>query len=310
MLRRGIESDRPKGEKKQKYDTKCEVYSFGILLWEIAECKIAYQNFEDFVELTTKVIEGYRENFSPDTDIPEKYIELVTRAVDDERTNRPTLAYLLTDLQDIIRKEHHPSRSNTSETSYTSNTSKNSYTSNTSDTYKPRPSPESLMVFNWNPQTMTIDEAEKHHNDNTKDKKELYKCFDSYAMMGNPKGKYWKAYYITKGWSDLKCSQSEKDKIAAKLFKEAADYGDEIPDAQLRYATMVMQGKGVDQNVDVAIEYFLKAAKNDHVVAMFNVATYYFSHGKEELGKYYMIKAANKNYEQAISYCKKNKISY
>ncbi|CAI2184942.1 14280_t:CDS:2 [Funneliformis geosporum] len=31
---------------KKKYNTKCEVYSFGILLWEIAEEKIPYKKFE------------------------------------------------------------------------------------------------------------------------------------------------------------------------------------------------------------------------------------------------------------------------
>ena len=58
---------------KIKYDTKCEVYSFGMLLWEIAECKLPYEQFEDFLELTRKVVGGYRENFTPGTDIPEKY---------------------------------------------------------------------------------------------------------------------------------------------------------------------------------------------------------------------------------------------
>ena len=128
--------------------------------------------------------------------------------------------------------------------------------------------------------------------------------------MDNPRAKYWKAYYITKGWSDLKLSSDEKNKLSVKLFKEAADYGDEMPDAQLRYATMVMHGKGVTQNVEEAIEYFLKAAKNDHVVAMFNVATYYFSINKLELGNYYMIKAASKKYQQAINYCNIKRIAY
>ena len=153
---------------------------------------------------------------------------------------------------------------------------------------------------------MTIDEAEKHHNKNTKEKSELYKCFDSYAMMGKPKGKYWKAYYITKGWSDLQGSQDEKNEIATKLFKEVADYGDEFPEAQLRYATMLMRrNRGP---TDEAIEYILKAAKTDHTVAMYNVATYYFNTGNEELGRYYMIKSANKKYPDAIRYCKEKNI--
>lgn len=140
---------------------------------------------------------------------------------------------------------------------------------------------------------------------NTKEKNELYKCFNFYAMMGDLKGKYWKAYYITKGWSDLTSPSAEKNEIATELYKEVADYGDEFPEAQLRYASMIMRQKGP---TDEAIEYLLKAAKNDHPVAMFNVATYYFGRGNEELGRYYMIKSANKKYKDATRYCKEKNI--
>ena len=43
---------------------------------------------------------------------------------------------------------------------------------------------------------------------------------------------------------------------------------------------------------------------------MYNVATYYFATGDESLGKYYMIMAAGKRYDQAINYCKANNIFY
>src|SRR5438045_4376433 len=91
----------PDKEKKKKYDTKCEVYSFGILLWEIAECKIPYSQFDDFMELTNKVMEGYREPFT-DTGIPDSYKNLVNEAVDQNPDNRPTFAKMLVDLQDIF----------------------------------------------------------------------------------------------------------------------------------------------------------------------------------------------------------------
>ena len=124
--------------------------------------------------------------------------------------------------------------------------------------------------------------------------------------MGSPKAKYWKAYYITKDMSDLTCSQGEKDKIAAELFKEAADSDNEFPEAQLRYALIVTQGKGVEKNTNEAIEYLAKAANNGLTVA--NLATFYFSKNNEALGKYYMVMAANKNHRDAIDYCKKNSI--
>ena len=41
---------------------------------------------------------------------------------------------------------------------------------------------------------------------------------------------------------------------------------------------------------------------------MFNVATFYFSNKNEELGRYYMIKSANKKYADAIRYCKEKNI--
>jgi hypothetical protein len=90
--------------KKKKYDTKCEIYSFGILLWEVAECRIPYERFEDFGEIAKEVIKGYRESFTEGTDIPEKYQDLVREAVDQNPDHRPTFAKMLIDLQDILIK--------------------------------------------------------------------------------------------------------------------------------------------------------------------------------------------------------------
>ncbi|PKY21987.1 kinase-like protein, partial [Rhizophagus irregularis] len=38
-----------------KYDHKCEVYSFGILLWEIAEERTPYEEYKDIVRITDLV---------------------------------------------------------------------------------------------------------------------------------------------------------------------------------------------------------------------------------------------------------------
>ncbi|CAI2175517.1 13784_t:CDS:2, partial [Funneliformis geosporum] len=89
-------------ETNKKYDTKCEVYSFGILLWEIAECRIPYEDISDFLEITRLVISGHREPFTPGIDIPEKYKSLVNISVDQNPGLRPILAKMLTDLRDIF----------------------------------------------------------------------------------------------------------------------------------------------------------------------------------------------------------------
>ena len=59
-----------------KYDYKCEVYSFGILLWEIAEEKIPYESYNDLVTITDIVRSKAREPFSENSNMPEKFKEL------------------------------------------------------------------------------------------------------------------------------------------------------------------------------------------------------------------------------------------
>ncbi|CAB5381006.1 unnamed protein product [Rhizophagus irregularis] len=98
-------------EQYTKYNSKCEVYSFGILLWEIAECKIPYEKFEDILEITRKVVDGYREKFTSSNAIPEKYQNLVNKSVDPNPDSRPIFSMMLTDLQDIY-KSHSNSLNN------------------------------------------------------------------------------------------------------------------------------------------------------------------------------------------------------
>jgi serine/threonine protein kinase len=60
-----------------KYDHKCEVYSFGILLWEISEEKSPYENQNDILEIVDLVRNKmYREPFSENCQMPEEFIQL------------------------------------------------------------------------------------------------------------------------------------------------------------------------------------------------------------------------------------------
>jgi serine/threonine protein kinase len=60
-----------------KYDYKCEIYSFGILLWEIAEEKIPYQGNDDILEIIDKIRnKRYREPFSENSQMPEEFKQL------------------------------------------------------------------------------------------------------------------------------------------------------------------------------------------------------------------------------------------
>ncbi|PKK65728.1 kinase-like protein [Rhizophagus irregularis] len=68
-----------KGEKYYKYDERYyrEVYSFGILLWEIAEERIPHQGIDDIRDIIDKVCnEKYREPFSENSQMPEEFKQL------------------------------------------------------------------------------------------------------------------------------------------------------------------------------------------------------------------------------------------
>ena len=64
-----------------KYDHKCEVYSFGILLCEIAEEKTPYEGYKDIVSIIELVRSKKRETFSENSPMPENFIKLANQGM-------------------------------------------------------------------------------------------------------------------------------------------------------------------------------------------------------------------------------------
>ncbi|GBC04276.1 hypothetical protein RclHR1_00560003 [Rhizophagus clarus] len=91
-----------------KYDHKCEVYSFGILLWEIAEERIPYEQYEDVVKITDLVCNHrYRESFPKDSRMPSSFINLALKAVDHDPEFRPEIAEMLVVLNNCFKESKH-----------------------------------------------------------------------------------------------------------------------------------------------------------------------------------------------------------
>ncbi|CAB4485310.1 unnamed protein product [Rhizophagus irregularis] len=88
-----------------KYNTKSEIYSFGILLWEIAEEKVPYANYNDIMAITELVGEKkYREPFSDASPLPKEYQDIAKKAVDHDPNYRPSFTKIFTVLQDLYMK--------------------------------------------------------------------------------------------------------------------------------------------------------------------------------------------------------------
>ncbi|CAI2166368.1 16326_t:CDS:2 [Funneliformis geosporum] len=275
-------------ERRSKYDTKCEVYSFGILLWEIAEEKIPYERYNDIIAITERVCnEQYREPFSLGSSLPIGYQELEKKAVHHDHNFRPQFSKIFTILQDLYKKDGR---------------------------FTPLPSPKlmpksetlakdiNFAEFNY----MSVDEAAKQHKLTNGNRELAYKCFEANAELNDMKAKYFKAYYIQQNLVKFDMDQTTKDKLVADLYKEVADSGDS--EAQLRYGNCLFKGIGVKKDLIQATEYFTKAADNGQVVGMYNAATLYFSDNSglknEVLGEKYMRLAAYKQHKQAIDYYK------
>ncbi|CAB4402280.1 unnamed protein product [Rhizophagus irregularis] len=78
-----------------KYNTKSEIYSFGILLWEIAEEKVPYANYNDIMAITELVGEKkYREPFSDASPLPKEYQDIAKKAVNHDPNYRPSFTQI------------------------------------------------------------------------------------------------------------------------------------------------------------------------------------------------------------------------
>ncbi|RGB40299.1 kinase-like domain-containing protein [Rhizophagus diaphanus] len=89
-------------ERKYKLNKMSDVYSVGVLLWEISSGRLPfYTEGEQYdISLIYEIIQGLREKPIPDTSIT--YVKLYTDCWNEEPDNRPTICKVVNRLNDII----------------------------------------------------------------------------------------------------------------------------------------------------------------------------------------------------------------
>ncbi|CAG8512832.1 4969_t:CDS:2 [Acaulospora morrowiae] len=279
-------------DKEVKYSFACEVFSFGMLIWELSFQKVPYENMS-FNDICIHVRKNKREelNFGLNSMsfITKTFSKIIKAAWNGVPTLRPKISDILLDLQDVLEKNSpklYPTQaSGDNQSQLELPQSFGSGNSDKTDDYEDDPNLENISI-------PLLEEGKRAHK--LKDFSTAFNVFKIHAELDDPVAKYWKGVYLLEGHAGEKNIPE-----AIKLFKEAADKNNS--DAQLRYAFIKLQAKCFEEFV----EYLIKSADNNNATAMFNLGDIYY-HGKYNIkqdkkkGKKYLELAALKDQPKAL----------
>ncbi|CAG8454087.1 7563_t:CDS:2 [Ambispora gerdemannii] len=296
--------------RKYYYDSKCEIYSFGILLWEIAEAKRPYGDIPfDIVKIRERVVtDKYRESFS-NPNIPHEYKRIVNEAVHDDPSMRPSITDFFKVLQPIWQRTQPPPSPRIKFANIEFPLTQ--HEDDQKDELEPEFEEEELVIEN---PKMPLTDAIKEHKKKDGDKQLAWRTFSEYKAIGDLLGKYWVGYYVYYNildWPEDEKPKEQRLREAAMLFKQAADDG-EIPEAELRFGHCLWKGDGVEKDVSQAIKYFVRSADHGNSTAMYNVGNLYYNglgtKQDQPKGEQYLKLAAYNGHPKAAEMCKKNGI--
>lgn len=269
----------------RRYDHHCEMFSFGMLLWELCHQRIPYKDMNTVAEIQDHVMNQRREvmeiliNPNP---IPQVLSKIIKKAWDHEPSQRPKVMEMLSDLKNLhdryvpngtspkVRPKGESSDIPGLTLSSTTNNQKLKSTKVESTFGLPEDCEElTLDNISTIPVIHTLRPFEDGHKAHQVKKYNVaWECFSGHAECGNNYAKYWKGYYLLNG------IHVKKDVNAAlKLFKDAADNG--VVDAQLRYSfTLIENGS---KNFSEIVKYMTLAADNGNSTALYNLGDIYLN---------------------------------
>ncbi|CAB5342253.1 unnamed protein product [Rhizophagus irregularis] len=285
-----------------RYTTQCEIFSFGMLLWELAFEKIPYQGWE-VDKIGKHVTKGGRERiiFGPS---PKTYQEEYKKIINDiwkqnphERISFMKLLDMLEELYNSVRYMFDDNSSGILPDKLDLDGSKEISDADL------ELSDENISHIGIKP-VISLEEGIRAFKN--KEHQKAWECFDFHAKNNNTIAKYWKGRYL---WDGLLNDIKGREEEGRELLKEAADEGNH--DAQLRYAFTLSNIIGEDDNRQTFLEYLKKAAnEGNNSTAQFNLGDIYYK-GKcgisndENEGIKWLIKAALQDNSKATKFLDK-----
>ncbi|EXX55828.1 kinase-like domain-containing protein [Rhizophagus irregularis DAOM 181602=DAOM 197198] len=270
-----------------RYTTQCEIFSFGMLLWELVFEKIPYQGWEA-KKIVEHIAEGHRERITFESSTPKICQEEYKKIINDTWKQEPQERISFMKLLDMLEGLYNSIRiADNNSLDILPDKLELSGSKETSD------ADLGLTDKNVSPikPVISIEEGIQAFKD--KDHQKAWECFDFHAENNSIVAKYWKGRYLWEGYLD---DIQEREEEGKKLLKEAADEGNS--DAQLRYAFTLLNDLEEENNQQIFLEYLKKAAdEGNNPVAQFNLGDIYYK-GKcnipkdENEGIKWLIKAA------------------
>ncbi|KAF0528700.1 kinase-like protein [Gigaspora margarita] len=283
----------PEKMKGEPYTHKCEVFSFGMLLWELAYQKVPYEKIHPKQSIRNYVIEGDREVFEYKPGalcIPKAFTQIIADAWQGNPINRPNFQVLLEGLDKLCKKYDSTHANDSAFETVSEECNYLGSEGSINSTVRP---------------VIPFEEGVRAHKEHNRQK--AWECFRKHADLDNPTAIYWKGYYYLEGYVVEK-----NQELANKLFKIAADKGDAR--AQVRYALSLTNDladfRVNKEKRDEFIKYLTMAVNSDDSAAMWHLGDTYYN-GKlnfekdKAKGIEYIRDAALRNFSRAVEFVKK-----
>ncbi|EXX65642.1 uncharacterized protein OCT59_024043 [Rhizophagus irregularis] len=269
---------------------KSDIYSVGVLLWEISSGQIPFHNIEYDVILALRILNGFRE--TPISNTPDDYVNIYTACWNSEPEDRPTIIEVIQKLKSVIPKSNMLTISNTSRQILNENSTLYSinYSSNGSSqiirdlemrntestkiseelTFKRKIIDEIVNLIFKEIDKEKNQEIGIHILNNLNNGIKLPEIYDWLSINQNEPNfifllGYFNYYGIVTG---------ENKKEAFNLFKNASEKNHIL--AYYYVGLCYESGNGTVKNKKLAFEYFKKIADKNYALGQLKVGYFYY----------------------------------